>query len=165
MNPQRLFKHLSTPRWWALRAFRRADLVAIAEAVTATETRHRGELRVAIEGPLPLRALWRDLPPRERAAQLFTQLGVDRTAEASGILIYVQLVDRRVEILADRGIAERVPQAEWDAICRGMESAFRAGQWREGALAAVARAGELLTTHFPAGDANPNELPDAPVVL
>jgi uncharacterized membrane protein len=60
-----------------------------------------------------------------------------------------ELADRRVEILADRGIAARVPQAEWDAICRAMEQAFGAGRWREGALAAVARASELLAEHFP----------------
>jgi uncharacterized membrane protein len=77
----------------------------------------------------------------------------------------VQLLDRRVEILADRGIAARVPQAEWDAICRAMESSFRGGGWRSGALLAVARATELLTQHFPAGNSNPNELPDQPLVL
>ena len=65
----------------------------------------------------------------------------------------------------DRGIAAKVPQAEWDAICREMEQAFRAGRWRQGALAAVARAGELLSAHFPPGTHNPNELPDAPVTL
>jgi uncharacterized membrane protein len=87
------------------------------------------------------------------------------TEENSGILIYVELADRRVEILADRGIAARVPQAEWDAICREMEEAFRAGQWRQGALAAVAHAGALLAEHFPAGERNPNELPDRPLML
>lgn len=166
MRLRRLFKHLLIPRWWAHRAFRREDLAAIAAAVSVAEKNHRGELRFAIEGPLHWRALWRGLAPRARAAQLFRQLGVDRTAERSGVLIYVQLVDRRVEILADRGIAACVAQAEWDAVCRGMEQAFRAGAWRRGAVEAVTRAGELLATHFPAaGGDKPNELPDAPVVL
>jgi uncharacterized membrane protein len=96
---------------------------------------------------------------------LFSQLRVWDTDENSGILIYLQLVDHRVEILADRGIAARVPQAEWDAICRAMEASFRRGEWRQGALQAVARAGELLARHFPAGVSNPNELPDQPLVL
>jgi uncharacterized membrane protein len=75
------------------------------------------------------------------------------------------LLDRRVEILADRGIAARVAQAEWDGICREMEDSFRRGEWRHGALQAVTRAGELLARHFPAGESNPNELPDQPLVL
>lgn len=166
MRLRRLFRHLSIPRWWARRVFTSADLAVVAAAVTAAEKNHRGELRFAIEGPLHGRALWRGLTPRARAFELFRQLGVGRTAERSGILIYVQLVDRRVEILADRGIAERVAQAEWDAVCRGMEQAFRAGEWRRGAVEAVERAGALLAAHFPsAGNDKPNELPDAPVVL
>lgn len=165
MKLKRLLTHLLTPRWWALRRFRRADLAAIGAAVAASESRHRGELRFVIEGPLHWRVLWRDLTPRQRAAGLFGQLGVDRTAEASGILIYLQMVDRRVEILADHGIAACVAQAEWDAICRGVETDFHAGRWRDGAIAAAARAGALLTQHFPAATDNPNELPDAPLVL
>lgn len=167
MTLRRLLKHLATPRWWALRIFGDDDLAAIEAAVTAAEARHRGELRFALEGPLHPRALWHDLSPRARAVQLFGALGVDRTADRSGILIYVQLLDRRVEILADRGIAARVPQSEWDAICRGMEAAFAAGLWRRGAVDAIARAGALLAAHFPADSDKdkPNALPDAPIVL
>ncbi len=139
--------------------------MAITAAIAASEKAHRGELRFVVEGPLSVAQLWRDSAPRARAVELFAQLGVWDTEENSGILIYVQLIDRRVEILADRGIAVRVPQAEWDAICRAMEADFRAGAWRQGALRAVARAGGLLAAHFPAGERNPNELPDKPLVL
>jgi LemA protein len=93
---------------------------------------HRGELRFVVEAGLPPAALWRDTSPRQRAAELFASERVWDTEENSGILIYVELADRRVEILADRGIAARVAQAEWDAICRAMEQAFGAGRWREG---------------------------------
>jgi uncharacterized membrane protein len=96
---------------------------------------------------------------------LFSTLRVWDTAENSGILIYVQLVERRVEILADRGIAARVPQAEWDASAARWKPASAGGQWRDGALRAVARAGALLAQHFPAGANNPNELPDQPLLL
>jgi uncharacterized membrane protein len=81
------------------------------------------------------------------------------------VLIYVQFADRRVEILADRGIAARVPQSEWDAICRGMEQAFGRGEFEAGSLAAIAEVSALLRAHFPAGEVNPNELPDRPVLL
>lgn len=165
MNLSRLIKHLLLPDWWARRVFARADLATIGDAIAACEQLHRGELRFVVEGPLPLSALWRELSPRNRAVELFSQLRVWDTAENSGILIYVQLLDRRVEILADRGIAAQVPQAEWDAICREMETNFRNGQWRAGVLQAVDQAGRLLARHFPAAGDNPNELPDQPVVL
>ena len=165
MSLSRILKHLLLPDWFVQRIFASADLASIGAAVTACEQSHRGELRFVVEGPLPLSALWRDLSPRERAVDLFSQLRVWDTDENSGILIYVQLVDHRVEILADRGIAARVPQAEWDAICRAMEASFHRGEWRQGALQAVTRAGELLARHFPAGASNPNELPDQPLVL
>jgi uncharacterized membrane protein len=165
MKPSRWFRHLLLPDWFVRRVFARSDLAAIGKAVAASEKSHRGELRFVVEASLPLPALWRDLSPRARAVDLFSTLRVWDTAENSGILIYVQLVDRRVEILADRGIAARVPQAEWDAICREMERSFAAGQWRQGAVQAVTRAGELLAAHFPAGESNPNELPDRPLML
>ena len=107
----------------------------------------------------------RGVTARGRAAELFGQLGVWDTAENSGVLIYVQLVDRKVEILADRGITARVAQREWDEICREMEKAFRRGDFEAGAIAAIRRIGGLLATHFPSRPDNPNELPDRPVLL
>ncbi len=165
MNPSRLLRHVLLPDWWRRRVFAAADLAAIGEAIAACETLHRGELRFVAEASLPLSALWRDESPRRRAADLFASLRIWDTEENSGILIYVQLAERRVEILADRGITARVPQAEWDAICRGMEAGFRDGRWRQGAVQAVTRAGDLLARHFPARADNPNELPDPPLML
>lgn len=165
MKLSRLLTHLLLPDWWRRRVFAAADLTAIGAAIAAGERLHRGELRFVAEASLAPAALWRQQSPRDRAAELFAQLRVWDTAENSGILIYVQLADHRVEILADRGIAARVAQAEWDAICREMETSFRQGQWRDGALRAVTRAGTLLAQHFPAGANNPDELPDQPLML
>ena len=165
MNISRLFRHLLTPPWIAARRFGPALSAEIRAAVERAQPRHRGGIRLVVEGPLSFARLWRGQDARQRAAELFGRLGVWDTEENSGVLIYVQLVDRRVEILADRGIAAKVVQTEWDAICRSMETAFKAGNYRAGALAAIHRAGELLTLHFPAPDQNPNELPDRPLVL
>lgn len=165
MRLARLFKHLLLPHWWVRRVFSRGDLASIGEAIAACEKTHRGELRFVAEGPLPVTALWRAVSPRARAVELFSQQRVWDTEENTGILIYVQLVDCKVEILADRGIAACVPQAEWDALCRVIETSFRRGEWRRGAVQAVMSAAELLTRHFPAGERNPNELPDQPLVL
>ncbi len=165
MNLARLIRHLLMPGWQALRRIPPALRTEIAAAIAASELLHRGELRLAIEGPLSLGDLLRDQSPRARAMRLFAKLGVWDTAENSGILIYLQLVDRRVEILADRGIAAKVPQAAWDALCRDLEAAMRDARCREGVLAAIDAATELLAEHFPAAHDNPNELPNQPVLL
>ena len=165
MNMSRLLKHLSTPDWFARRRFSSADLLAITNAIAGSESRHRGELRLVIEGSLPINALWHQQTARQRAVELFSELRVWDTADNSGILIYIQLIDRQVEILADRGINALVAHGEWEAICRQMESAFATEQWRDGVISAIGRASELLAQHFPAGTDNPNELPDAPLVI
>jgi uncharacterized membrane protein len=162
---RRLLKHLVYPDWLARRSFPAATLERIGQEIGKSEQRHRAELRFAIEAGLPLPHLLRNTTPRERAQAAFGDLRVWDTEENSGVLIYVQLVDRDIEIVADRGIAAKVPQAEWEAICHAMEAAFREGRFEDGALQAIARVGDLLTRHFPAGAANPNELPDRPAML
>ncbi len=165
MAIKRILRHLLLPRWWAHRVWSAAAGTDVARAIQASEAHHRGELRVVVEGPLPWQALWLGQTARQRALDLFSLWRVWDTEENTGILIYVQLVDRRVEILADRGIASRVPPSAWDALCRKIETAFRDGRGSAGVCAAVAQAGQLLATHFPTGPDNPDELPDAPVLL
>jgi len=165
MDIGRWLRHLLAPQWWVLRAFDRATLDAIEHAVGASESRHHGELRFVVEGGLPVAHLWRRATPRERALELFSALRVWDTAENSGILIYVQMADRSVEIVADRGIAALVRHDEWERICRTMEQAFRGRDFRGGALAAIDAASAILTQHLPAETANPDELPDRPLVV
>ena len=165
MNAARLFKHLFTPGWLAHRAFRPADVAAVTAAVTASEDSHRGELCIVAEGPLPIGRLIANESPRARGLELFGRLGVWDTKENCGVLVYIQLVDRRVEILVDRGVSAKVGQPDWEAICREMESAFKAGAYRRGVLDAVDRVTRLLNLHFPARGKRPNELSDRPVLL
>ena len=165
MRIGRLLNHLLMPRQRVRRAFPKPALAAIGAAVGEAEKQHCGELRFVVEGGMPLASLWRDETTRQRAVEVFARLRVWDTARNNGVLIYVQLADRRVEVLADRGIAARVAQAEWDGICRGMEAAFKVGDFRRGALEAVEAAGNLLGRHFPAERKTANDLPDAPVVL
>ena len=165
MNLKRLFRHLTTSPWRVQRCFPRQTLTAIGQAVSHSEHQHSGELRFVVEGPLPLGRVLRDVSARERAIELFSRLRVWDTAENSGILIYVQLADREVEIVADRGIVASVPQAFWDDLCRDMERAFAGGDYQGGVLTTITKAGAALTTHFPAQAGHPNELPDSPLVL
>ena len=172
MELARILKHLIAPHWLVRRAFPAATLAAIEAAVAAAERRHAGELRFVVEAGLPLNALWHEVSARERAVEVFSRLRVWDTAYNSGVLIYLQLVDRRVEIVADRGINARVEQAQWDTICRGMELTFRDGDYARGALQAVESIGQLLAAKFPAlpdsgeiASKAANELSDRPVIL
>lgn len=162
---KRLLTHLVTPDWHARRHFKPEVLDAIEQAIADSELMHRGEIRFAVESVIEASALLAEVTPHQRALEAFAQLGVWDTEENSGVLIFVQLVDRRVEIIADRGIASRVAQPEWDGICRQMENAFARGEYAEGSISAVRMAGEILRRHFPAFPRNPNELPDRPMLL
>ncbi|HLF38605.1 MAG TPA: TPM domain-containing protein [Burkholderiales bacterium] len=165
MDLKRTFKHLFAPDWLVYRAFPRAALMRIEAAIKQSEAVHRGELRFAVEAGLDLLPVLRGLTPRQRALDVFSRLRAWDTEENSGVLIYVQRVDRDIEIVADRGISAKVGQAQWDAICHRMEEAFRARRFEAGVLEGIAEITTLLTTHFPARRENPDELPDRPVVL
>ena len=162
---KRILKHLTYPHWRVRAVFPQAALKAIEAAVTASEKTHDGELRFVVEGGLDLPHLLRGVTARQRAVEAFSQLRVWDTEHNSGVLIYVQLADRQVEILADRGIHKKVGSETWQRICTAMEQAFRAGNFEAGAVAGVAAVGRVLAEHFPAQGENPDELPDAPVVL
>lgn len=161
----RVLKHLFTPDWSVQSAFTPAVMDAIEQAIAASETLHQGELRFAVEAGLDLPLLWRGVTARKRAVDWFSGLRVWDTAENSGVLIYVQLVDRAVEIVADRGINARVDPGAWSVICRTLEDAYRRGDFEAGSVAAVRQVGELLARHFPARPDNPNELPNRPLIL
>jgi uncharacterized membrane protein len=165
MKLGRFLKHVLTPAWFARRAFPRSALTRIGEAIRSSEEKHDGELRFVIEGPFSPRDLFRRRPALARAKDLFARLRVWDTEHNSGVLIYVQLVDRRIEIVADRGINAKVEQAEWESVCRAMEASFRTKVYAEGALAAIGSVTRILARHFPPRATNPNELPDIPVVL
>lgn len=147
--------------------FPAAELQRISAAVAEGELRHRGEVCFAVEAALELPALWARIDARARAHQVFAQLRVWDTEANNGVLVYLLLADHRIEIVADRGLAGRVSDAQWRGVCQLMEERMRAGEPGDAAVAGVAAVGDLLAAHFPraAGEADENELPDAPHVL
>jgi uncharacterized membrane protein len=165
MSLARALRHLVAPPWAVRRAFPPAVLHEIEEAVAASERKHRGEVRFVVENALDFLPVLRGLTPRARALEVFSLLGVWDTEENTGVLIYVQLADRDIEIVADRGIAHRIAQPEWDAVCRRMEEAFREDRFQAGALDGIREVSRLLVQHFPAGPRNIDELPDQPALL
>jgi uncharacterized membrane protein len=165
MRLGRLFRHLALPDWWLLRAFPKSSLKAIEQATAASEHVHQGEVRFVVEANLPLHGLLHHQSARARAIELFSRLRLWDTEHNSGVLVYIQLLDRRVEIVADRGIASRVDAAFWGGVCRRLEAAFGQGQYEAGALAALSEITVILAEHFPASADNPDELANTPVVL
>jgi uncharacterized membrane protein len=166
MQPARLLRHMVATQWGTRRLFTQATLDAIEQAIGHAEKAHAGEIRFAIETSLPLLDVWQNVSPRTHAQAVFAQLGVWNTEYNNGVLIYLQLADHDVEIIADRGLASRVTSAEWEAVCRLMEEHFRAGRFREGSVAGVEAVGSLLARHFPAqAGRSSNELPDRPALL
>jgi uncharacterized membrane protein YgcG len=161
----RLTRHVLTTRWSTRRHFPRPVRDAIEQAISECEARHAGEIRFIVETALDLPDLWRGLSPRQRALQLFGQFGVWNTEHNNGVLIYVLLADHDVEIVADRGIAQRVPQTEWGAVCRQMEHHYRAGRYQEGSVVGILGVGALLGRHFPGVHGGGSQLPDQPVLL
>lgn len=161
----RILRHIMLPDWWVRRHVPASALSAIKQAVTESETKHLGELRFVFEATLPLFELLRKRPIRERALDIFSELRVWDTENNSGILIYIQLLDRRVEIVADRGINARVSQDFWEMVCRRMEEAFERSDFEAGCLAALEEITAILRTFYPNTVAsNPNELPNRPAL-
>lgn len=165
MTLKRIMRHLSSGRAAVRRAFPPRVLDAIERAIRATETRHDGHIRFAVEAALDLAPLLAGQTARERAVGVFSELRVWDTEHNNGVLIYLLLADRDVEIVADRGIHARLGTETWETICRGMEAAFRDGKFEQGMLAGIHAVGEHLARHFPARGGKPNEMPDRPVVL
>ncbi len=165
MDLHRLLRHLTATRWRTRQRFPPELLTRIEQTIADVEARHGGELRFAVETAYELGELWAGLSPRERALQVFGLLGVWDTAENNGVLIYLSMADRDVEIVADRGIAARVPQAEWDAVCRLMEEHFRTGRFGEGAIDGIQAVGRLLARHFPPPGRGRDELPNQTILL
>jgi uncharacterized membrane protein len=165
VNIKRWFVHTFMPPWrWRL-AFPASVLKEIEISIKQSERQHRGELRFAIENALAPSWVWRGMSARQRATEVFSNLRIWDTEENSGVLIYVILADREVHIVADRGIAKRVPQTEWDSLAQAMQKAFRSGDFRRGSLEGIERITLLLATHFQAGVDNPNELSNKPVII
>ncbi len=165
MNIKRMAKHLMMTHWQVNRAFPRQTLIAIEQAIKASETAHVGEIRFAVEGALDVTPLFKGQSARERAIDMFSQLRVWDTERNNGVLIYLLLADCDVEIVADRGIHAKVGAQGWEKACREMETAFKQGNYEGGVVSGIQAVTRHLAEHFPAVGAGRNELPDKPMVL
>ena len=165
MDLGRIARHLLFGARRVRSVFPQATLAAIESAIKASEAAHTGEIRFVVEGALDGAPLFAGQSPRERAIDVFSALRVWDTERNNGVLIYVLLADRDVEIVADRGVAAAVAPAEWQSICGEIEAAFREGKFEQGSLAGVRAVTERLARHFPASGVDRNELSDRVVLL
>ena len=138
---------------------------AIEKAIKASESAHIGEIRFAVEGALHSIPLFKGQSARERAIEVFSQLRVWDTEHNNGVLIYLLLADRNVEIVADRGIHAKVDSNDWEKICRAMEADFKQANFKDGVVRGIQAIAQHLAEHFPTHGNGRNELPNKPVVL
>ena len=165
MNIKRIGRHLLAHHWRVRRVFPPSVLARIEQAIKAGEATHAGQVRFVVEGALDGAPLFRGQPARERALDQFSHLRIWDTAHNNGVLIYLLLADRDVEIVADRGIDAKVGAEGWETICREMESEFGAGNFERGVIKGIEAVSRELAKHFPPGGHPRNELPDKPVVI
>ncbi|MDQ5927082.1 MAG: hypothetical protein QG554_2025 [Pseudomonadota bacterium] len=163
----RWLRHLWLDAADSRRCLTRAGLQRLEETVTRSEARHLGELRLCVEGGLRMSELWRGVDASQRAVQVFSQLRVWDTAHNNGVLIYLLLADRRIEILADRGLHSRTAPDFWTTLARRLSDTLHQGDFESGLALAIEEIGLLLHQHYPDdGRAhNENELPNAVVLL
>ena len=161
----RLLRHLFATS--SRRLFAPDALARIAAAIAASEARHTGEVRFAVESALHPRAVLAGMQARERAHEVFSQLRVWDTRANNGVLLYLLLADHRIEIVADRGFEGRVSPEQWRGACLLVEERLKAGEPEAAVLRGVEALSALVEAHFPRadGDVDTNELPDDPHLL
>lgn len=161
----RYWQNFFTTRFALQRAFPKATLDDIETAIRDGEATHSGEIRFAIETALEVPALIHGVRPRDRALEVFAGLRVWDTAQNNGVLIYVLLAERDIEVVADRGYDGLVAADEWRGVCDDMQTAFMRHAYRDGALAGIVEISAIIRQHFPDKDSDSNELKDRPVLL
>ena len=172
-----LIKHLWLDASDAKAAIPPDMLQRLTQRVAASESRHTGEIRIYVEAALPMSYLSRlgqhsptHSPMKtlihQRAVMLFGKLRVWDLDANNGVLIYLLLAERAIEIVADRGLSAHVTNAEWQAMVARMGGNFQQGRYEDGLTQALEEISALLVAYFPAaaGQARRNQLPNEPTL-
>jgi uncharacterized membrane protein len=161
----RLLRHLFARSAQAM--FPPEAMARIATAIDAGERRHAGEICFAVESALPIGALLRGVTARSRAERAFERMRVWDTQANNGVLLYLLLADHRIEIVADRGLHEKVSAEQWRGVCQLMEERLRAGDAEDAVVRGVEAVSDLLAEHFPQqpGTVDVDELPNQPRIF
>lgn len=165
MNYKRIMKHLLTSDIALRSKFSPSVMKSIGNCIEESEKLHCGEVRFAAECTLDFFPLLKNVTARERAIEVFSDLRIWDTEQNNGVLIYLLFADHDVEIIADRGINQKVHADEWERICKNMENCFKKGFFEQGIITGISEITEHLARHFPPGENDRNELPNKPVLL
>ena len=162
---KRLMSHFFSTPWSVGKYFSAEAMGNIERAIQQSEKLHSGQICFVVEADLHPFHILRGKTPRQRAIEIFSQFGIWDTECNNGVLIYLMLADRDVEIIADRGIHQYVGNGGWEAICKEMESLFKQQKFEQGALIGIKNIGDVLQQHYPSTGAHENELPNFPFIL
>jgi hypothetical protein len=165
MNFKRIMKHLLKSDNALRSKFSSSVMKSIENCIEKNEKLHCGEVRFAVENTLDFFPLLKNITARERAIQVFSDLRIWDTEQNNGVLIYLLFADHDVEIIADRGINQKVPADDWERICKNMEDCFKKGSFEQGITAGIGEITILLAKHFPFNENDRNELPNKPLLL
>lgn len=146
-------------QWLRRRHFDEELLAHVAERIKASENTHTGELVLAIEAVMPAH----EPDPSMRALEVYGRLRIWDTPLNSGVLLYIALDQRAIEIIADRGIT--AANTQWQQVCEGLQTHFAQGEYIEGLFAAVDKIEQILQKHAPVGDTSVDILPNEPVII
>jgi uncharacterized membrane protein len=162
---KRALTHWMTTAAAGRRAFPEASLTQIEHKIGQGEQIHSAEVRLIVEVALDTGTIFNDVSNRQRALELFAEHRIWDTEENCGILIYINLAEHAVEIVADRNVGRRIEAREWQKICAIMTQGFANGKFHESTLAAIDALNALLHQHFPGTPAARNQLPDSAIML
>lgn len=162
---KRFFLHLFSGPWLVRRHFSASAMSSIEKAIEQSERSHSGQICFVVEAGLHPYHVLTGLSPRTRALEVFSGMRVWDTEQNNGVLIYLLMADHDVEIVADRGINQRVQAGIWEQICHDMEQQFAGDRFEAGVLYGVERISQLLLQHFPPIQNNENELPNQPILI
>jgi len=161
----RALKHWRGTPATARTAFPGTTLKAIETAIAEGEQRHRAEVRLIVEAALTPGMAYQGVTNRERARELFAHYGVWDTEDNCGVLIYINLAEHQVDIVADRHVGRRITPEQWQGICRTMTAGFANGNYHDSTLQALGELNSLLQHHFPATGERSNQLPNEAILL
>ena len=137
----------------------------ISTAIKSSEESHSGEIVFVVEGALPFRYIFKSSTPRQRAVDLFSEHRVWDTAHNSGVLIYLLLSERDIEIVADRGVASAISDEDFKKLVSIIELQSKRGAMVDGVIETIGALSDRLSQVAPKGTGDINEIRNRPILL
>ena len=162
---QRFLKHTFAGRRLVRSYFPKKVLKAIEEEIKSSEEQHRAEIRVAVEANFNFSQIYQKMTSLDRAVQVFSDLRIWDTRENNGVLVYILLVERKIEIVADRGIYKKLGKDYWAQVNQQMVKYFKEKKYKEGVIYSLKEITNEMVKLFPKQGEDPDELPDSVVIL